>query len=133
MSGGLFQNIPPVANRLLIKLFFHRICCFANDPNVLGTPTLTLMLFEYSTFHFMGRLENSESGSNDFFIVSISSSPVCRIGMCSYRFPSVEPSRCERSPKICAVILLSVQNLKSIPKNLSFAHSWIKSWIATLL
>src|SRR5574342_252407 len=123
MKEGLFQYIAPVANRLRIKLFFQRICCLARDSNVLGTPTFTLMLLEYSTFHFIGILEISVSGSKDFFIVSMSSAPVCNIGIWSFCFLSKEISCFERVPKICAVILLSVQNVKSIPKNLSFAHS----------
>src|SRR5919205_2326257 len=80
MPNGRLQNIPPVANKLLIKLFRQRICCLRSEGKVVGTPAFTLMLGLYTNLHaargfFFGFFT---SGSEDDFIVLISSFPVCK-------------------------------------------------------
>src|SRR5574339_631862 len=111
-GNGLCQYIEPVANILLIKLFLHRICCLIREPKVFGTPISTLTFKLYFNFH-------------NFILLSLNSIIVL--------FLFISLSKSFTFSRTNAVSLLSVANLKSIPKKRSLAHLSIYCLTASLL
>src|SRR2546428_11784914 len=89
--------------------FFQRVCCRKNFLHVVGTSVQTRALAEYSTSQRLG-----------FSFVP----PFAAAGASRASFAV-------RSRSTCPVIVRSVANRNSLPRNRSFAHAWMCGSIAS--